>query len=494
MYQKNTPAFVPGWSISNGIYDAITLEKVFETIDTKGSMISPAIGPAKQWGALKWTGSNVETVASADEYSVDIIGVNNAGNETVLASQITLPDYDVSGINAATYPYLKLKLNTSDSVNATPFQLKYWQLTFTESPEGAIAPNIYFTTKDTVEVGEPFTYGIAFKNISKVAFDSVKVKFAITDKNNIENIIPIPKQKDLAVNDTIKINVPIDTKSLSGHNTIFVNFNPDNDQPEQHLFNNYAFRNLYVRPDSLNPLLDVTFDGQHILNRDIISSKPTILVKLKDEAKWLVLDDTSLVNVQVKYPNGSLRRFYFTNNSDTLQFVPVGQAPNTDNTASVNFNPYFPEDGEYELIVTGKDKSENAAGKIEYRVAFQVINKPMISNMLNYPNPFTTSTAFVFTVTGSEVPQNIRIQILTVTGKVVREITKDELGPIRIGRNITEYKWDGTDQYGQKVGNGIYLYRVITNLNGKSLDKYKAEGDNTDKYFNKGYGKMYLMR
>ena len=118
----------------------------------------------------------------------------------------------------------------------------------------------------------------------------------------------------------------------------------------------------------------------------------------------------------------------------------------------------------------------------------------MISNMFNYPNPFTTSTAFVFTLTGSDVPQNLRIQILTITGKIVREITKDELGTIRIGRNITEYKWDGTDQYGQKLANGVYLYRVITNLNGKSLEKYKTEGDNTDQYFNKGYGKMYLMR
>ena len=118
----------------------------------------------------------------------------------------------------------------------------------------------------------------------------------------------------------------------------------------------------------------------------------------------------------------------------------------------------------------------------------------MISNMLNYPNPFTTSTAFVFTITGNEVPQNIKIEIMTVTGKIVREITKDELGPLRIGRNITEFKWDGTDQYGQKLANGIYLYRVVTNLNGKSLDKYKAQNDNTDKYFNKGYGKMYMMR
>ena len=109
---------------------------------------------------------------------------------------------------------------------------------------------------------------------------------------------------------------------------------------------------------------------------------------------------------------------------------------------------------------------------MNYQIDFRVISKPMISNLLNYPNPFTTSIAFVFTVTGTVVPQNIRIQILTITGKIIREITKDELGPLHIGRNITEFKWDGSDMYGQKVANGVYLYRVLTNLNGKSLDKF----------------------
>jgi flagellar hook assembly protein FlgD len=144
--------------------------------------------------------------------------------------------------------------------------------------------------------------------------------------------------------------------------------------------------------------------------------------------------------------------------------------------------------------VTGKDGFGNTAGTIPYRIGFKVINKAMISNMLNYPNPFTTSTAFVFTITGSEVPQNIKIQIPTITGKIVREITKEELGPLHIGTNITEFKWNGTDMYGSRLATGVYLYHVVTNLNGKSLDKYQAAGDNTNKYFNNGYGKMYLMK
>jgi hypothetical protein len=251
-----------------------------------------------------------------------------------------------------------------------------------------------------------------------------------------------------------------------------------------------------VASDNYRPVLDVTFDGVHILNNDIVSANPHVLIKLKDESKYLLLDDTSLLKVQLQYPDGSLRRFYFTN--DTLRFTPATPG-SADNTATVDFLPYLPQDGTYQLLIHGQDKTGNPAGNVDYSISFEVYNKPMISNMFNYPNPFTTSTAFVFTITGSQLPQNIRIQILTITGKIVREITQAELGPLHIGRNITEFKWDGSDQYGQKLANGVYLYRVLTNLNGSSLSKfptYDASGSevNTDKYFNKGYGKMYLMR
>jgi hypothetical protein len=211
---------------------------------------------------------------------------------------------------------------------------------------------------------------------------------------------------------------------------------------------------------------------------------------LKDENKFMALNDTALLSIKLKYPDQTTRTFYF---GDTLRFYPADLSSGQ-NTAKVDFTPFLSQDGDYELMVSGKDSMGNQNSTSDYRVLFTVINKAMISDMLNYPNPFTTSTAFVFTLTGSEVPQNIRIQILTVTGKIVKEITRSELGNIRIGRNITDYKWDGTDLYGQQLANGVYLYRVITNQNGKTLDKYRTSENNVDKYFNKGYGKMYLMR
>jgi hypothetical protein len=401
--------------------------------------------------------------------------------------------YDISAIDAQQYPYLKLQLRNIDTVNYTPYQLQSWRLTHVPVPEGVLSANLLFDMKDTVEVGEPLELRIGFKNISSTAFaDSVKIKAVVTDRNNLQRVIPVEKVKAIGPNELSTIQLTVDTRQLVGSNLLFLEVNPGKDQLEQFHFNNFAFRNFFVRGDTLNPLIDVTFDNVHIINRDIVSARPQIQIKIKDEAKWMLLNDTSVASVQVRFPDGSLRTYRY--NSDTLRFTPASGAPSAANAAVINFSPNFVQDGDYELIVTGRDMSNNQAGAMSYRTAFQVINKAMISNMLNYPNPFTTSTAFVFTLTGSEIPQNIRIQILTVTGKVVREITKEELGPLRIGRNITDYKWDGTDQYGQRLGNGVYLYRVITNLRGKSLEKYKGVNDETDKYFNKGYGKMYLMR
>lgn len=497
VYKKNDPSFTPKWVMGDGVYDNPTLSVDCVTPDTSGAIISPVFGPAKAWKELKWNGTSMDS-QPGDNARVDVVGIKNDGTADTLVRNISTSQQtvDVSSINASAYPFIQLTMHNADTVNITPYQLDYWRLTYVPAPEGAINPGQYFSMSDTVEVGQPLPFKVAFKNLTNTAFsDSMKVSVVVTDRNNVRRTITLPnKQRILKVApDTLQVGYQIDTRQLTGANTLYVEVNPDSDQPEQYHFNNFFYKNFYVRGDTLNPLLDVTFDNVHILNHDIVSSKPNILIKLRDEAKWYPLDDPSSMKIQVRYPDGSLHPYNF--NSDTLLFTPAGsQIPVTNNTASAVFKPYFPEDGEYQLIVTGKDMSNNNAGAMEYRVAFEVINKAMISNMMNYPNPFTTSTAFVFTLTGSEVPQNIRIQILTVTGKVVREILKDELGPLHIGRNITEFKWDGTDQYGQKLANGVYLYRVITNLNGKSLDKYTSGNDNTDKYFNKGYGKMYLMR
>jgi hypothetical protein len=494
IYKKGDPTFVPQFKFTQGVFDNVTLSTDVPAPYYDGSVVSPKFGPAKQWKQVHWRGSHPFSPATDTSY-FQIIGIDTAGSPTVLYSlPQPVQDFDVSAVNASQYPYLQLRMSSLDSVHAKPYQLQYWRINYVPVPEGALAPNILLKSKDSLDLGETFEFAVPFKNVSPYNFDSMHLKAYVIDRSNVTHVIPTTVRKPLVSGDTVMLDFSLDTKSYRGSNTLYVDFNPDNNQPEQYLFNNFLYKNFYVRYEARNPLLDVTFDNVHILNDDIVSAKPHIQIKLQSQSQFLLLTDTGSISVQLRYPDGSMHAFGF--NSDTLRFTPATSA---NNTATVDFNPAFikqynAEGDEYQLIVTGKDANGNSAGSVPYRISFKVITKAMISNMLNYPNPFTTSTAFVFTITGSDVPQNIKIQILTITGKIVREITKEELGPLHVGRNITEFKWNGTDMYGARLANGVYLYHVVTNLNGKSLDKYTAADDNTAQYFNNGYGKMYLMK
>ncbi|MBC8045207.1 MAG: hypothetical protein H7Y00_00270 [Fimbriimonadaceae bacterium] len=471
------------------------IEKTFNVSGfwNTGFVETSLVGPASYWDKIKWKLSTVDSFAS-DVNTISVIGVTASGLESTLVSGLTSTDTTINWINATDYPYVKLRLNTTDDLLRTPAQIDYLRVLYVPVPEAALNPNYQFNiSADSVQNGDNVSLNIAVTNISELNMDSLLIDFNIVDQNNIIHAIPYQRQDSLLSEETMISSIQFNTVNYpAGLNTLFIEVNPDNDQPEQYHFNNLGFISLYVQPDNANPLLDVTFDGTHILEGDIVSADPNIIIQLKDENTFLALDDTSYLNVQMRYPNEELPRDLSYDGS-ILRFYPADTNSLAENNAArIELTPGKLTDGIYELIVHGEDASGNNAGNsIDYTISFEVINKPMISNVFNYPNPFTTQTRFVFTLTGSEVPEYFKIQIMTVTGKVIREIMRNELGELHVGNNITEFAWDGTDAFGDPVANGLYLYRVVTKLNGKSLEKYDTE---TDLYFNNGFGKMYLAR
>ena len=71
--------------------------------------------------------------------------------------------------------------------------------------------------------------------------------------------------------------------------------------------------------------------------------------------------------------------------------------------------------------------------------------------------------------------------------------SQDELGPLKIGTHKTDYAWDGHDEYGNQLANGVYLYRIIAkNKEGKTFEGF--EGDTTNDMFKKGIGKLVILR
>ncbi|CAN5421319.1 hypothetical protein BH09BAC1_BH09BAC1_00740 [soil metagenome] len=482
----------------NSINDILNFNTSITARWYEGKMTTPLIGPAYEWGSVHWRWESLEPLLN-DIASIDIVGVGHTGIETVLISGLTNLDYPLTSINAAQYPYLKLRLTTRDDSTRTPIQLEYWRVLYKKVPEAALNAFQLFSFTDSISLGDNMRLNLAVENVSPVDMDSLLVKYTIITSNRAE-FIEYVRYDSLHAFQSVNLTYQFNStcNCLDDLNTLIIEINPDNDQLEQFHFNNIGILQFRQQGDIANPLLDVTFDNVHIINGDIVSAEPEILIKLKDENRFLALNDTSLVNLFIKYPSGQLVRQNFSD--PKIQFRPAttSQANSKNNLAEVQVNKTFADDGTYELLIQAQDRSSNVSGTygvagdgIDYRVSFEIINKSMISNVLNYPNPFTTSTRFVFTLTGSQVPTFFKIQIMTVSGKVVREIMLDELGPIRIGRNITEFAWNGTDQYGDPLGNGLYLYRIVASIDGQGIEKM-ATG--ADKYFKSGFGKMYLAR
>jgi flagellar hook assembly protein FlgD len=169
-------------------------------------------------------------------------------------------------------------------------------------------------------------------------------------------------------------------------------------------------------------------------------------------------------------------------------------APSTGkNIAAVELKPYLFEDGIYTLQVNGRDASGNISGDNDYMISFEVINGKAVSYIYCFPNPFNTSTRFVYTLTGESAPAQYSIQIVSMTGIVVREITKDELGPLVVGSHPTEFEWDGTDSAGNLLPAGIYLFRMtVRDEDSNPYEHYYISGDTT--FGDEGWGKVVILR
>lgn len=491
--RKGSPAGSANEIIGASITSTIQLNDSIITNWNKGYIVSEIIGPARSWESIHWKQQSLEETAT-DSVWLNVLGISADGSSDTLMTKIS-PQQDIITLNtkidATRYPFLQLMVVMSDDVNRTPAQMEYWNVVYEGIPETALDPSLHYVfEKDSVPEGKPVLFSTAIHNISEYAMDSLLVNYWIIDQNRQLHPLESKRLRTHTAGDILTDTINIPTKGLAGNNSLWIEVNPSNDQMEQHLFNNVGQIPFFVQKDKTNPLLELTFDGVQIMDGDIVSAKPFVHMRLLDENPFLPLSDTTLLKVFLKTPEANEeQRIYFNKQGkENMRFYP---ATLPDNTCSIEYEPTFEMDGTYNLRVQATDNSLNESGKNDHVISFEVVNKSTITEILNWPNPFTTATHFVFTLTGSQLPTYMKIQILTITGRVVREIDMAELGPIRIGRNITQFAWDGTDQYGDRLANGVYLYRVITNIDGQQIE---LNSTSASKYFHEGFGKMYLMR
>ncbi len=94
----------------------------------------------------------------------------------------------------------------------------------------------------------------------------------------------------------------------------------------------------------------------------------------------------------------------------------------------------------------------------------------VLKRLLNYPNPFTTKTSFYFEHNRPNQSIQVLIQVITMSGKLVKTISVD-LDPE--GYKCGPIDWDGLDDFGDKIGKGVYIYRVKVKTGNEMAEKYQ---------------------
>lgn len=95
-----------------------------------------------------------------------------------------------------------------------------------------------------------------------------------------------------------------------------------------------------------------------------------------------------------------------------------------------------------------------------------------LTNVLNYPNPFVNYTQFWFTHNHPYEPLEVQVQVMTITGKIVWTKNQIVYTDGFLSRDIT---WDGKDDFGDKIGKGVYVYKltVKSSLTNQKTEKFE---------------------
>ena len=126
------------------------------------------------------------------------------------------------------------------------------------------------------------------------------------------------------------------------------------------------------------------------------------------------------------------------------------------------------ENGRHSMTFKAYDNHNNSS---QSYTEFITESNPKLAldHVLNYPNPFTTSTGFYFEHNQSNSDLNIIIQIITISGRIIKTIETIESSS---SKRIGPIEWDGRDDFGDPIGKGVYIYKItVKNSDDKKINK-----------------------
>ncbi len=247
-----------------------------------------------------------------------------------------------------------------------------------------------------------------------------------------------------------------------------------------------GYTNLYVggtadsaAVDTKGPTVKLYMNNEKFVYGGLTDPNPTILLKVVDE---------SGINTTGNGIGHDITGALDENQQNSFVMNDFYEANQDDYTSgTVRYPLKDISTGRHSLDVKCWDAYNNSAlATTEFIVASSA--NMALEHVLNYPNPFTTSTEFMFEHNMPGANLDVKVEIFTVSGKLIKTIHTNILSTDAVqsggfcsmdvagsgGYRVDGIMWDGSDDYGDPIGKGVYVYRVsVRGDNGLSADKFE---------------------
>ncbi len=227
------------------------------------------------------------------------------------------------------------------------------------------------------------------------------------------------------------------------------------------------FSNIIVGGYSDNPVVDnnppdihLYLNDENFANMSLTNENPQMIAKVADSSGINIMGNTIGHDAVI------------TLDQETDKCIVINDYFETEVNSYQKGTFKYPlkdlSEGKHTLTFKVWDILNNSSEKT---IEFTVVREAELSldHVLNYPNPFTTQTNFYFEHNQPETAMDVKIQIFTITGKLVKTILQNTQ---MNGFRSEGILWDGTDDFGDKIAKGIYLYKLSARTaTGKQSEK-----------------------
>jgi len=214
--------------------------------------------------------------------------------------------------------------------------------------------------------------------------------------------------------------------------------------------------------DDEGPRIDLYLNDERFVRGGMTDENPVLYAKLFDQ------NGINTVGSSIGHD------LLATRNENTEQAIVLNDLYEADldtyksGTVRYRFNQL--EEGNHTLRLKAWDVFNNSSeATTEFVVASSA--ELALAHVLNYPNPFTTRTEFFFEHNRPCTTLNVQVQVFTVSGRLVKTINRQLACE---GFRSEAMAWDGRDDFGDKLGRGVYVYRLgVTTPEGERAEKFE---------------------